>query len=846
MYEMLAGEPPFTGTPATVLAKRAAMTAPPVRILRSTVPEAMEAAVARALAREPADRYATAGEFAQALRVSLEAGAAPSLPVSRRASRRPWVIAGVLVATVAAITTAWVAGHSEAGPVTAALQRLGIVAPTLDTLAYVVVADVPADASTPDVAEPMRNGLRRWRDLVVTDGPTIAQVAARRPADALPEREGRRIALSLGAGRYLRMSVGRLAGVDSLDVSADLFETRSGGRLAGARVRIASGRPVPVEAMESLGLSVLFRGQMPRVARAEGRARTPSLTAREAFLRGQLALENGNFAQADSEFLKATRADAKYAQALVWLANTRSWKVTNLSWAQLSDQAAQAVAERGPLATEDSLLLGALRALAAHRDDDACRLWSRLTVVAPYDFAAWYSLGNCLRRDRVVVRDPSQPARWRFRSSYELAVRAYEQAFQLQPAVLQGFGGRSLANLQAIFYTSGASGRLGRAVSPDSQTFLGFPVWERDSITVIPVELTAAGAAPLPNAVAVALQHQRERFRAVARLWRTEFPRSADAAEATAVALEMLGDPASLDTLQRARALATDPDDRLRIAATEVFFRVKFSVPSDLTGLRAARELADSLLDAQPPAEHVEPQLLGSLAALTGRASLAASYAIAGGMGDTVPALAQSGPALVAFAALGGPSDSLRSLEQRVEDGVNSLPEAARGGARSRLLVRAAVLAFPNYRLGVLSQAPQTTTSPHFSVAAAASVGDSVAVRRVLAQLATARRSLRPADIMIDGVFPESAALFAIGDARGAVAWLDPTLRTLRFSASQDLTTVARAGALVRAMALRADLATRLDDTLTARRWAGAVVALWSGADPFLRPVVQRMQTHLR
>jgi hypothetical protein len=308
----------------------------------------------------------------------------------------------------------------------------------------------------------------------------------------------------------------------------------------------------------------------------------------------------------------------------------------------------------------------------------------------------------------------------------------------------------------------------------------------------------------------------------------------------------MLGDAASLDTLQRARALAVDPGDRLRIAATEVFFRVKFSVPSDLAGLRAARALADSLLDAQPPSERREPQLLGSLAALTGRAALAASYASAGGVGGAVPAIAQSGPALVAFAALGGPADSLRSLEQQVEDGVNSLPEAARGAEWRRWLIRSAVLAFPDYRLRVLSQPRQTTAGPQLSVTAAASVGDSVTVRRSLAQLATARRSLRPADIMIDGVFPESAALFAIGDARGAVAWLDPTLRALRFSASQDLTTVARAGSLVRAMALRADLATRLDDTLTARRWAGAVVALWSGADPFLGPVVRRMEAHLR
>jgi hypothetical protein len=46
----------------------------------------------------------------------------------------------------------------------------------------------------------------------------------------------------------------------------------------------------------------------------------------------------------------------------------------------------------------------------------------------------------------------------------------------------------------------------------------------------------------------------------------------------------------------------------------------------------------------------------------------------------------------------------------------------------------------------------------------------------------------------------------------------------------------------VRGMALRAELAARAGDRITARRWARDVVVLWSGGDAELQPTVMRMQ----
>ncbi|HYU91081.1 MAG TPA: protein kinase [Gemmatimonadales bacterium] len=74
LYEMLAGEPPFTGpTSQAIIAKRFTDPVPSARRMRETVPLPMDQAIAKALARAPADRYATTHQFAEAVRTSAEA-----------------------------------------------------------------------------------------------------------------------------------------------------------------------------------------------------------------------------------------------------------------------------------------------------------------------------------------------------------------------------------------------------------------------------------------------------------------------------------------------------------------------------------------------------------------------------------------------------------------------------------------------------------------------------------------------------------------------------------------------------------------------------------------------------
>jgi serine/threonine-protein kinase len=86
LYEMLAGELPFSGaTGQAMIAKRLAGAPPSLRITRPDVPAAVDAAMQRALAPAPAARFSTADELARALAEPLVAAAVPA-PSPRRAS----------------------------------------------------------------------------------------------------------------------------------------------------------------------------------------------------------------------------------------------------------------------------------------------------------------------------------------------------------------------------------------------------------------------------------------------------------------------------------------------------------------------------------------------------------------------------------------------------------------------------------------------------------------------------------------------------------------------------------------------------------------------------------------
>jgi len=86
LYEMLAGETPFSAATAqAMIARRFTETARPLRTIRETVPGTVDEAVAKALAKAPADRFGTAGEFGRALESGQQAtvvSTPPQVPIA--------------------------------------------------------------------------------------------------------------------------------------------------------------------------------------------------------------------------------------------------------------------------------------------------------------------------------------------------------------------------------------------------------------------------------------------------------------------------------------------------------------------------------------------------------------------------------------------------------------------------------------------------------------------------------------------------------------------------------------------------------------------------------------------
>jgi len=831
-FELLAGSPPFSGrTAQAILARQLSEPPPSLRVVRPTIPPALEVALERALAKVPADRFATATEFAAALDLAVSRPAIPLVP-PRRPGWRYGVAAALVLAVATAIWRPWDsawAGGAAGGA-------------GLDTSSYAVLPfDHDSGAATANADQLLREALSRWSGITVVDAFRVRDAMARAANKALSARAAQRVASQVGAGRYVRGDVTKLG--DAIRVHAALVDATTNRTIAEASGRGPTDLGRAEALFAALADSLLFGG-VGHGTRAEASTGTHSVPARQAFVNGLAAIQRWDLPAADSAFVSAAAYDPQFAQAFLWIAQVRAWLgAPPATWQSAAERAA---AGRARLATRDQSVSDALEALSRGDVERACGLWDRLSVRQPFDFVAWYGLGNCLRRDELVLRDPASPSGWRFRSSYYRAALAYARALRLLPSIHRSYRAGSFASVREILKTSGTSLRRGRSATPDRALFAAWPSWAGDTLAFVPYpldEFTEPRA--VSSAVGQAVRHQREQFHELATAWVTEYPRSADAMDALAVSLDLLGNRAALDTLRRARALAQTPDERFRTAGADVWMRIKYAAPDDLGAVRGARALADSLLREPAGVTAQDALLLASLAMLTGRVSLAARLSrapqIAADWNLSGP-LASTAPALLVFAALGAPADSIRAMEHSVDSAIALAPEADRGMLRLQWLAHAATLAFPQ---GVRFRSfPTLAGAGDFLLDAQATLGrgDSAGTRRILSALAVSRRDLPPASGTFDALYPEAALLVALGDDQAAAAWLDPRLAALAGTEPEAFADLASAGSLVRAMILRADAAGRLGDRATASRWAKVVVLLWSDADASLQPVVRRMR----
>ncbi len=136
LYEMLVGEPPFTGSTARAVVAKVVTEEPrPLVPKRHTIPSHVEATVLTALQKLPADRFTSAADFAMALRNpdfggSTAAIQTMALPALRRSMARRKALALALVASLAGLVVgallvlSWLRGGQMAPQVARLLLAL--------------------------------------------------------------------------------------------------------------------------------------------------------------------------------------------------------------------------------------------------------------------------------------------------------------------------------------------------------------------------------------------------------------------------------------------------------------------------------------------------------------------------------------------------------------------------------------------------------------------------------------------------------------------------------------------------------------------------------------------------
>jgi serine/threonine-protein kinase len=120
LYEMLVGQPPFTGSnPVALMARHSMEKVPSVRLVRETVPDQVEDVIMKALAKAPADRYQTLDQFVKALEGAETAPLhARRRHGSRQSGGKRWIIVGA-VAGVVVLAGAAVLWKMKSAPATA-------------------------------------------------------------------------------------------------------------------------------------------------------------------------------------------------------------------------------------------------------------------------------------------------------------------------------------------------------------------------------------------------------------------------------------------------------------------------------------------------------------------------------------------------------------------------------------------------------------------------------------------------------------------------------------------------------------------------------------------------------
>jgi serine/threonine-protein kinase len=436
LYEMLGGQPPFTGaTVESVVHQHISLEPRPVTQIRAAVPTGVAAALNRMLAKTPADRYRTALEFAAAVE-----NATTATPVRRRAGlvAIAAVVAGLALAMLAVLR------DGESGAVGSVQQSIAVL-PFAN-----MSPDSENEYFSDGITEELINALKRLAELRVSSRTaSFAYKDSDEPVTTIGEALQVESVLT-GNVRFsddrIRISV-QLVGVEANDeIWSNVYE-RDVSDIFDVQDHIATS------IVSALGVA-LGQGEDAQLSRY-----TNNTAAFQFYWQGRFHLNRRNpdaLRRALGFFSRAVEEDPRYAPAYAGIASV---------WAQIGSYAAQPPRSVFPLAkaaAQQALSLDS--ALPdAHRAMGQIRLF--------YD---WDHAGALASFDMAILLESQYTEVFIGRSLYHAAVSRHaaaiqdaRQAVRSNPLLVGGQG-----NLGRVLYMArqfeDAIEQLERTLSMDS------------------------------------------------------------------------------------------------------------------------------------------------------------------------------------------------------------------------------------------------------------------------------------------------------------------------------------------------------------------------------------------
>ncbi len=400
LYEMLEGAPPFTGaSPIAVLAQHSAAPVPPFTHRRAPVSPTLERAVAKALAKSPDDRFASAAEFRAAVTGGAPSSADPSGQAPRR---RTTTVLGIVAATALLLLVGYRILRVRRGP------------EPVPSIAVLALKNIGGDSAN----EPFSDGVSEEITTALGKVPGLRVEARSRAFEfknqALgPQEIGRQLHV-----RYVLDGGVRLGG-SRRRVSVQLIDVADGSEVWSDEYDRAVADPDVFAVQDSIARAIVgsLRIHLSGPTRAALHSRsTVNPEAHDLYLKGRAAWyqrgSGGSVALhlAIGYFEQAIKLDSSYA----------------LAWAGLADAYSMTPIFGDTPPTESFASAKAAARRAMTLDSTLADAHTSLAIIATFHDWDWATAGREFARALAI--DSTEPHTHQFRGIYYGARGQYDSA----------------------------------------------------------------------------------------------------------------------------------------------------------------------------------------------------------------------------------------------------------------------------------------------------------------------------------------------------------------------------------------------------------------------------------